>query len=66
MLVEYTSIHSLTAEEITRLKKLVMGVNLESSAPFMFEGKVLNPHELQAARGLWEKQNKGPNQVLLG
>lgn len=67
MLVQYTPLSSLSADELQRLRTQVRGIRLEASIPyFVFEGKTLSISELSSQKRVWESENRGPGQTLLG
>lgn len=47
MLVEYTPIHTLSPQELMRLKAQVARMGAPAMGPFIFEGKSINPVEVR-------------------
>lgn len=67
MLVEYTSISTLSENELAALKAAVMsGAQLEGQQYFSFGGKTFSISEITSAKRMWEHQWRGPGQQLNG
>jgi hypothetical protein len=67
MLVQYTPIYSLSADELARLKHAVRGVKFSGLGHFTFEGKSLLSSEIIRQQKLWEAETlRSTRQTLLG
>ena len=59
MLVQYTTLSSLSAAELQSLKSVVTsGVQLEGRQHFEFMGKTFSVSEILAAKRVWEQQSQ--------
>ena len=67
MLVEYTSLSSLSPEELASLKQSVRGLTLEGrGSHWVWNGKTFNMSELISAKRMWEGAHKTGGQQLNG
>lgn len=66
MLVEYTPISTLSAEELRVLQARVRGLTLEASTPaFHFNGKIISTRELIAQKQIWEGAQRNESRQSL-
>ena len=66
MLVTYTHISELTADQRQRLKTYLCHAVLEGHAVVQFEGMALSVNELRVQKQIWEQERQQNRQVLLG
>ena len=67
MLVQYTSVGSLSEGELQALKSAIIGMQLEGrGSHFVFQGKTFNMSELIGYKQMWENTAKAPGKPLFG
>jgi len=65
MLVEYTSLSSLSESELQALKASVRGLTLEGrGSHWVWNGKTFNMAELISAKRVWEQSARPSGQLL--
>jgi len=65
MLVQYTSLSSLSEAEKQQLKSIVSRIVLEGRKYIDFNGKYLAVHDLLVQKRIWENEARGVNQQPL-
>lgn len=65
MLVEYTPIHTLTPQELMRLKAHVARLGVPPQGPFIFEGKSINPVEVRVLQDSVNSERRCAGSSLL-